>query len=81
MKKAIQVLWPSFLVAGVAEVVFFTVFDPVELRDGDRVSFGGLEAVAELREPAASAVSTPVVPSILITARSVEGSVPMIFAL
>ena len=31
MKRAIWILWPSFLVAGVAEVVFFTVFDPVEL--------------------------------------------------
>lgn len=31
MKKAIHILWPSFLVAGVAEVVFFTVFDPIEL--------------------------------------------------
>jgi len=31
MKKAIWILWPSFLVAGVAEVLFFTVFDPREL--------------------------------------------------
>lgn len=31
MKKAIQILWPSFLVAGMAEIVFFTVFDPLEL--------------------------------------------------
>ena len=31
MNKAIWILWPSFIVAGVAEVVFFTVFDPVEL--------------------------------------------------
>ena len=31
MKRAIWILWPSFLVAGVAEVVFFTVFDPIEL--------------------------------------------------
>ena len=31
MKKAIWILWPSFIVAGVAEVVFFTVFDPMEL--------------------------------------------------
>ena len=31
MKKAIWILWPSFIVAGVAEVIFFTVFDPVEL--------------------------------------------------
>jgi hypothetical protein len=31
MLKLIQVLWPSFLVAGVAEVVFFTVVAPREL--------------------------------------------------
>jgi hypothetical protein len=31
VKKAIWILWPSFVVAGIAEVVFFTVFDPIEL--------------------------------------------------
>jgi len=31
VKRAIWILWPSFLVAGVAEVVFFVLFDPVEL--------------------------------------------------
>ena len=31
MKKAISILGPSFIVAGAAEVVFFKVFDPVEL--------------------------------------------------
>lgn len=31
MQKLIQVLWPSFLVAGVAEMLFFTVIDPQEL--------------------------------------------------
>ncbi|MBN8284636.1 hypothetical protein [Zoogloea sp.] len=31
MLKLIQVLWPSFLVAGVAEIVFFTVIAPQEL--------------------------------------------------
>jgi len=31
MKRAIWILWPSFIVAGVAEVVFFTLFDPIEL--------------------------------------------------
>ena len=39
------VIWPAFLVAGVAEAIFFTVFDPFDLhffgatlemsRDGD----------------------------------------------
>jgi hypothetical protein len=31
MKNAILVLWPSFIVAGIGEVVFFTIFDPREL--------------------------------------------------
>ena len=31
MLKLIQVLWPSFLVAGIAEIVFFTVVNPQEL--------------------------------------------------
>lgn len=30
-QKIIAVLWPSFLTAGVATVVFFTAFDPWEL--------------------------------------------------
>ena len=30
-EKLIWILWPSFIVAGVAEVVFFTAFDPQEL--------------------------------------------------
>jgi len=31
MQKIFWVLWPSFLVAGIAEGVFFTVIDPQEL--------------------------------------------------
>lgn len=31
MMKWIQVLWPSFLVAGIAEVLFFTIINPQEL--------------------------------------------------
>jgi hypothetical protein len=31
MRTAILVLWPSFLVGGAGEIVFFTVFDPREL--------------------------------------------------
>jgi len=32
MKKAIWILWPSFVVALVADALFFTVFDPVDFR-------------------------------------------------
>jgi len=31
MNRLIWVLWPSFIVAGIAEVLFFTVIDPQEL--------------------------------------------------
>jgi len=31
MKKLIYILWPSFIVGGIGEVLFFTVFDPQEL--------------------------------------------------
>jgi hypothetical protein len=31
MRVAIWILWPSFLIGGIGEVLFFTVFDPQEL--------------------------------------------------
>lgn len=31
MRKALWILWPSFVVAGIAEGIFFTVIDPQEL--------------------------------------------------
>jgi hypothetical protein len=31
MQDAIRILWPSFLVAAVAEMAFFALFDPGEL--------------------------------------------------
>lgn len=31
MMRPIWILWPSFVVAGVAEAVFFTLFDPADL--------------------------------------------------
>ena len=31
MNRAIHVLWPSFVVGGIGEMLFFTVFDPQEL--------------------------------------------------
>jgi hypothetical protein len=31
MQRAIWILWPAFLVAGIGTAVFFTVFDPIEL--------------------------------------------------
>jgi hypothetical protein len=31
MQRAIWVLWPSFIVGGMAETIFFTLFDPMDL--------------------------------------------------
>lgn len=31
MQRMIQILWPSFLIAGVADVIFITLFDPLEI--------------------------------------------------
>jgi hypothetical protein len=31
MQRALLVLWPSFVVAGIAEGIFFTLIDPQEL--------------------------------------------------
>ena len=31
MRRAIWILWPSFIVGGIGEMLFFTVFDPQEL--------------------------------------------------
>jgi len=34
MKQAMNILWPSFLAAGVAEVVLFTFVDPADFDAG-----------------------------------------------
>jgi hypothetical protein len=31
IQKVIAVLWPSFLVAGIETIVFFTIFDPLNV--------------------------------------------------
>jgi uncharacterized protein YjaZ len=31
LKSAVLVLWPSFIVGGIGEILFFTMFDPQEL--------------------------------------------------
>ncbi len=41
MHRAIFVLWPSFVIGGMAEGVFFTLFDPMELHlFGEPVELG-----------------------------------------
>ena len=44
VQKVVAVLWPSFLMAGVATVIFFTVFDPQEIS----LCMGGSEPVDRL---------------------------------
>jgi hypothetical protein len=44
IQKVIAVLWPSFLTAGVATIVFFTVFDPQEIA----VCMGQEQAISRL---------------------------------
>lgn len=46
MHRLMWVLWPAFLVAGIGTALFFTVFDPVELRFfGDSVEGASRTAV------------------------------------
>nr|ART37423.1 E141 [uncultured bacterium] len=43
MQNILSVLWPSFLVAGIAEGIFFTLIDPQELYlFGEPVHFSSL---------------------------------------
>lgn len=40
MKQVARIMWPSFLVAGIAEILFFTIIDPQELYlFGETVTF------------------------------------------
>lgn len=44
-KNLIYILWPSFIVAGIGEAVFFTLFDPAELHlFGDPVAVSQIAA-------------------------------------
>lgn len=44
-QRLMWVLWPSFIVAGIATVVFFTMFDPMDMNIfGVEVSVGRIAA-------------------------------------
>lgn len=43
IQKVIAILWPSFLTAGIATILFFTVFDPQVL-----MAVAGYEQVSRL---------------------------------
>lgn len=42
MRRAMQILWPSFLAAGMAEMVIFSLIDPMELHWLDGMSLAWL---------------------------------------
>ena len=45
MRQAIWVLWPAFIAGGLAEIVFFPLFDPMDLHlFGEPVSLSRLAA-------------------------------------
>lgn len=49
MQKLIWILWPSFVVAGIAEALFFTLIDPQELYlFGEPVSFADRDVLHRL---------------------------------
>lgn len=39
LQRTISILWPSFLIAGVADVLFFTLFDPTQFLYQDEPVF------------------------------------------
>jgi hypothetical protein len=48
IQKTIAVLWPAFLMAGAATILFFTVFDPLDLLplgDQTRISRLGIYTI------------------------------------
>lgn len=40
LQRLITIFWPSFLIAGVADALFFTVFDPLQFLYQDEPVFG-----------------------------------------
>lgn len=40
-RRMVWILWPAFIVGGVAEVIFFTLFDPMDLPFSDLVLGAG----------------------------------------
>lgn len=40
LKRLVSILWPSFLIAGAADVLFFTLFDPMQFLYREEPVFG-----------------------------------------
>lgn len=57
MKVAMVILWPAFLAAGVAEILFFTVFDPSEFGAGRLAGYSAGFLIFWLLAAASSALT------------------------
>ena len=57
MRVAMVVLWPAFLAAGVAEILFFTVFDPSEFGASRMVAYSAGFLIFWLLAAASSALT------------------------
>lgn len=57
MKVAMVILWPAFLAAGVAEILFFTVFDPSEFGAGRMAAYSAGFLIFWLLAAASSALT------------------------
>lgn len=57
MKVAMVILWPAFLAAGVAEILFFTVFDPSDFGAGRMAAYSAGFLIFWLLAAASSALT------------------------
>ncbi|VEB42890.1 Uncharacterised protein [Chromobacterium violaceum] len=79
MKKGILLLWPSFMIAMIATAVFFSIFDPAELKlHGDTLFSDKLSAysVFFLVSWAFGALNTSIVLLLEKSAREINGFTP-----
>ncbi|OQS10137.1 hypothetical protein B0T37_10860 [Chromobacterium violaceum] len=79
MKKGILLLWPSFMIAMIATTVFFSIFDPAELKlHGDTLFSDKLSAysVFFLVSWAFGALNTSIVLLLEKSAREINGFTP-----
>jgi len=79
MRKAILLFWPSFIIAGLASVTFFSIFDPHELKLHGTQMFEDKRAAYSfflLAAWAFGALNTAVVLLLQKNARDINGFVP-----
>ncbi|AXE31838.1 hypothetical protein DK842_19220 [Chromobacterium phragmitis] len=79
MKKGILLFWPSFMIAMIATAVFFSIFDPAELKlHGNALFSDKLSAYSLffLASWAFGALNTSIVLLLEKTAREINGFTP-----